>query len=133
MRLKNTTRMLVCGLAAAAGFIAVIHSLSGVTPVLAYSPPRGQLHITKLCPTYTGAAGDHCTVATSNITELPSGTTVYYDQAFGIPAGNLDSNIMIYVSSGNWAVGRCTVEGATGHGLAQLPMASGRWPGSEPV
>jgi len=120
MRLKNTTRMLVCGLAAAAGFIAVIHSLSGVTPVLAYSPPRGQLHITKLCPTYTGAAGDHCTVATSNITELPSGTTVYYDQAFGIPAGNLDSNIMIYVSSGNWAVGRCTVEGATGHGLCTV-------------
>jgi hypothetical protein len=120
MRLNSTNRIIACGLAAV-GLIVPIHSLSaGATPVLASSARHGQLHITKLCSTYTGAAGDHCTIATSNVTELPSGTTVYYDQAFGIPAGNLDSNIMLYVSSGNWAVGRCTVEGATGHGLCTV-------------
>jgi hypothetical protein len=87
---------------------------------LASSARNGQVHITKLCPTYTGAAADHCSIATSNVSELPAGTTVYYDQALGIPAGNLDSNVMLYVSSGNWAVGRCTVEGATGHGLCTV-------------
>jgi hypothetical protein len=89
------------------------------TPVLA-SAQNGQIHITKLCSDYHGAAGDHCTISTSNIAELPAGTTVYYDQAFGIPAGNLDSNVMLFVSSGNWAVGRCTVEGATGKGLCTV-------------
>ena len=38
-------------------------------------------------------------------------------QAFGIPAGNLDSNVMLFVSSGNFAAGRCAVEAATGKGL----------------
>jgi hypothetical protein len=101
-----------------ASLATVTHSLSkGASPVLASSAQNGQLHITKLCPDFHGAAGDHCTIATSNLAELPPGTTVYYDQAFGIPAGNLDSNVMLFVSSGNWAVGRCTVEAATLKGL----------------
>ena len=103
------------------GVLVLTHSLStGAKPALAFSAQNGQVHITKLCTAYTGAAGDHCTIATSDVTALPSGTTVYYDQAFGIPAGNLDSNVMLYVSSGDWAVGRCTVEGATGHGLCTV-------------
>ena len=68
-------------------------------------------------------------IATSTLSELPPGTTVYYDQAFGIPAGNLDSNIMLFVSSGDWAVGRCTVEGATGKGLCTASDGVGQLAG----
>ena len=118
----NSTRLAAVALTAVAGLIIALayplHAGESADPTS--SCRRGQLHITKLCTNYTGAAGSYCTVATSNLSELPSGTTVYYDQAFGIPAGNLDSNVMLYVSSGNWAVGRCTVEAATGKGLCRV-------------
>jgi hypothetical protein len=117
MRLKVTTT--IFALALAAGFVT-LSLTTRATAVSADSAQNGQLHITKDCPLYTGKAGDHCTIAISNLSELPSGTTVYYDQAFGIPAGNLDSNVLLYVSTGDWAVGRCTVEGATGLGLCTV-------------
>jgi hypothetical protein len=120
MRLRSSSLITAVAVTVGGG-IVLTHSLgTGATPALAFSAQNGQVHITKLCPAYTGAAGDHCTIATSDVTVLPPGTTVYYNQAFGIPAGNLDSNVMLYVSSGDWAVGRCTVEGATGHGLCTV-------------
>ena len=117
MKLNSARTAAVLVLIAGAGLIPLTHPL---TAGESNSGRHGQLHITKLCPTYTGAAGDHCTVATSNLGALPPGTTVYYDQAAGVPAGNLDSNVMLFVSSGNWAIGRCTVESATGHGLCTV-------------
>jgi len=100
---------------------ALMVSFSAWVPrASAFSEQNGQVHITKLCPQYTGKAGDHCTIATSDVSVIPPGTTVYYDQALGVPAGNLDSNIMLYVGTGNWAVGRCTVDFATGLGLCTL-------------
>jgi hypothetical protein len=119
--MKNLKPIFGLAVVLIASLAVLTHSLSkGARPVLASSEQNGQLHITKLCPDYHYAAGDHCTIATSNVSELPPGTTVYYDQAFGIPAGNLDSNIMLFVSSGDWAVGRCTVEAATGKGLCSV-------------
>jgi hypothetical protein len=121
LRMKNSKIIVVFAVSLIAALAALTHALTkGLTPVLAFSEQNGQIHITKLCSDYHGLAGDHCTIATSNLPELPPGTTVYYDQAFGIPAGNLDSNVMLFVSSGDWAVGRCTVEGATGKGLCNV-------------
>ena len=123
--MKNSKPILVLAVILMVSLGALTHAVSkGARPVQAFSEQNGQqsgqLHITKLCSDYKGAAGDHCTIATSNVFVLPPGTTVYYDQAFGIPAGNLDSNVMLCVSSGHWAVVRCTVEGATGQGLCTV-------------
>jgi hypothetical protein len=101
----------VSALALIAGSAAVTLCLStGATPVAASSARNGQIQITKNCSAYTGGAGSHCTITSSNLAEIPAGTTVYYDQAAGIPNNMLDSNVVLYVSSGNWATGRCTLD-----------------------
>lgn len=128
--MKSSKTVVAFAMILVAALAALTHAMTkGVAPVLASSARNGQIHITKLCSDYHGASGDHCTIATSNIAELPAGTNVYYDQAFGIPAGNLDSNVMLFVSSGNWAVGRCTVEGATGNGLCTVTDGVGQLAG----
>jgi hypothetical protein len=75
------------------------------------------LHITKNCSAYTGAPGDYCTITTSNVAAIKPGSKVYYDQGFGVPPGMLDSNVLLSVGPGDWAVGRCTLDGTTGNGL----------------
>ena len=56
--------------------------------------------------------------------ELPSGTKIYYDQLTGNPtagaAGFLDSNVFVYISEIQWAVGRCTVPNDNKPGLCTL-------------
>jgi hypothetical protein len=74
-------------------------------------------------------AGSYCTIATSDFAGIPSGATVYYDQAAGIPAGNLDSNVLLYVGTADWATGRCTVESAALHGLCQFTDGVGHLAG----
>ena len=81
----------------------------------------GGLQVLKNCSNYTGQAGSFCTIQGSNVPELV-GARVYYDQTFGIPnpnppGGMLDSNVLLYAGTGNWAVGRCTVDGNTARGL----------------
>ena len=84
---------------------------------------NGPVHITKDCGSYTGLAGGYCTIVSSNVPAIPMGSTVFYDQAAGIPAplpppasGMLDSNVVLYVGFNDWAVGRCTlnIDGSTG-------------------
>ena len=86
---------------------------------------NGQRHVTKHCPSYTGAAGDYCTIKTSNLAEIQPGSNVYYDEAAGIPAGFLDSNIVLNVGTGDWAVGRCKLD-STNSGLCTF--SDGRGP-----
>jgi hypothetical protein len=102
---------------------AALNPLSkmGVAVVSASGRNR-ELAITKNCTQYFaagGAGGSFCTITSSNIQEIPAAETtrVYYDQAIGTPAGFLDSNVLLYVASGDWAVGRCTLDVATGSGL----------------
>jgi hypothetical protein len=77
---------------------------------------NGILHVTKDCSSYTFAAGGFCTIASSNLKEIPADTTVFYDQAAGaplgsgVPTGLLDSNVLLHVGTLDWAVGRCTVD-----------------------
>jgi hypothetical protein len=54
-----------------------------------------------------------------------------YDQAFGIPAGMLDSNIILDAGFGNRAIGRCTLDGATGLGLCTFSDGLGAFAGFE--
>jgi hypothetical protein len=75
------------------------------------------LHVRKDCSQFTGLPGSFCTVTASNVAAIPVGSKVFYDQAAGIPAGLLDSNIVLDAGNGNRAVGRCTLDLATGLAL----------------
>jgi len=108
-----------------AGVVGVTLSPSmKVAPVSAASERTGELHVTKDCSAATGLAGTFCTITSSNLAAIKTGSKVFYDQADGIPScsntsppcpasGMLDSNVVLYVGTGDWAVGRCTVDDST--------------------
>ena len=87
------------------------------------------LHVTKECSQYTGAAGSFCTITSSNVREIKVGSKVLYDQAAGIPAGLLDSNVVLDAGAGNRALGRCTLDFATGLGLCTFSDGTGKFAG----
>lgn len=95
------------------------------------SPNNGQLHLTKECSQAAGNPGDFCTFTASNLAEIPIGSRVYYDQAAGIPTGLLDSNVILDAGGGNRAVGRCTLDFATGLGLCTFSDGTGEFTGFE--
>jgi hypothetical protein len=101
----------------------------GATSVLGSNGKSGSLHVTKDCPEYTGLAGDHCTIASSDLAEIAVSSKIYYDQAAGIPAGLLDSNVVLDAGSGDRAVDRCTLDGSTGLGLCTFSNGLGRLAG----
>jgi hypothetical protein len=111
------------------GLVVLTLALSpGSAAVSASGRPR-QLHVTKECSQYTGAAGSFCTIASSNLPEIRVGTRVIYDQAAGIPTGMLDSNIVLDAGRGNRAVGRCTLDFATALGLCTFSDGTGELAG----
>jgi hypothetical protein len=126
-------------------FIATIFALAlvtGAASVSADSERNGNLHAAKECSQYTGAAGDFCTFTSSNLAEIKVGSKLFYDQADGIPncskssppcpaSGLLDSNVVLYVGTGDWARGRCTLDDGTGLGLCRTGPET--WPASMPV
>src|SRR5579864_9667152 len=96
--------------------LAVIAALA-LAPNAGHAQRVGDLHIVKECSQYTGLAGSFCTITSSNVTAIPAGSTVNYDQPLGVPPDKLDSNVVLEVTTGNWAVGRCTLDLLTGAGL----------------
>jgi hypothetical protein len=127
----NTTRIAPIG----AAVLAAVALLSQISPLRADSEqgrsrPR-RLTVTKECsqPNFTGAAGSFCTITSSNLGRIRVGSTVTYDQAFGIPAGMLDSNVVLDAGNGDRAVGRCTLDGSTGLGLCTFSDGTGRFAG----
>ena len=114
------------------GVAALVLSVSkGVMPVSASNAQNGQLHVTKDCAGYQGYAGQSCTIKSSNLDEIKVGSTVFYDQNAGIPAGLLDSNVVLDAGNGNRAVGRCTLDLATGLGLCTFSDGFGAFAGFE--
>ena len=104
----------------------------------------GELHVTKNCSAYTNDAGTFCTITASNIPEIQVGSRVFYTQAVvGCDTGGtaypcpapiptpqgvdiaVDSNAVLYVGSGNWAVGRCTLDGTGNSGLCTFSDGTG--------
>src|SRR5262245_1403750 len=105
--ISNMTKL--SGSLALAGVILLTLS-RGAVPVSAQTGRNGQLHATKDCSEATGLPGGHCTIESSDLSEIVPGSRVYYDQAGGIPAGLLDSNVVLDAGNGNRAVGRCTLD-----------------------
>ena len=111
---------------AAAGLTALAVSLiTGAIPASAEDGRNGRLHIMKDCGKFSGIPGSsYCQIVYSDLPELPVGTKIYYDQLAGNPtagaAGFLDSNVFVYISESQWAVGRCTVPNDNLPGLCTL-------------
>ena len=123
MKWKDMTPM--AGLLVAACFVAL--TLSPTTAAAGESKRNGPLHLTKECSTYTGAAGDHCTIVASDFNQIaPFVSKIFYDQAIGIPNGLLDSNVVLDAGGiNNRAVGRCTLDPGTGLGLCTFSDGTG--------
>jgi hypothetical protein len=84
---------------------------TGVATVSASSERNRELHVTKECSQNTRLPGGFCTITSSNLPAIKVGSKVYYTQNTGIPtAFALDSNVVLDAGSGNWAVGRCTLD-----------------------
>jgi hypothetical protein len=123
-RIRTIKRVVLGGLC-----VGALVSSTGATPVSATSERTRKLHIIKECSEYTGAAGDWCTVTVSNVRRIPVDSKVLYSQAAGVPAGLLDSNVVLDAGNGDRAVGRCTLDGATGLGLCTFSDGIGRLAG----
>ncbi len=69
--------------------------------------------------------GFYCTIESSDLEEIKAGSTVYYDQVGNVPTGMLDSNVVLSVGTGDWAVGRCTLDLTTNLGLCTFSDGTG--------
>jgi len=127
MKSKTMTAIFALALTPVAGVVVLTLALgSGVASVSASSEDGRELHVTKECSEWTGAAGGFCTITSSNFARIKVGSRVYYDQAAGIPPGLLDSNVVLDAGNGNRAVGRCTLDLTTGLGLCTFSDGTGR-------
>ena len=91
--------------------LGALAAVALVVPLAAQQGKNGQVHIVKDCGEESGVPGsDFCTIVTSNLWQLPPGTRIYYDLSPGPTAGPgyFDNNIFVFVSTTQWAVGRCT-------------------------
>jgi hypothetical protein len=96
--------------------IAVAVLLVGVAAhSLSAERRHGKVKITKECSHNTGGPGSYCTITSSNVAEIPAGSTVYYTEgAVNATTSEgsvlaLDSNVVLFVTTGDWATGRCTL------------------------
>ena len=93
----------------------------------ASSTRSGAFHVTKECSTYTGPAGDHCTVIASDLKAIEVGTRFVYAQA--VVNGVLDSNVVLDPPGpgNNKAFGHCTLVLATGVGFCTFSGGTGKF------
>ena len=112
-----------------AACLVALTALLGPAAARSASERSGKLRVTKECSEYTGLPGSFCTITSSNLAAIPVGSKVFYDQAAGIPAGVLDSNVVLDAGNGNRAVGRCTLDGATNLGFCTFSDGTGELAG----
>ena len=124
MSAQKTRR--IVAIVAVASVAALTPTLSiGAASVSASVERTRKLHLTKVCDEYFGNAGDWCTVKFSNFSRVPVDSKIFYDQAWQVPAGLLDSNVVLDAGDGNRAVGRCTLDLATNLGLCTFSDGTG--------
>jgi len=106
---------------------AAILSLAALAPAVAASPRSGDVHVTKECSAYTGAAGDYCTITSSNLAAIPRGSKVIYLKALTFPI--LDTNIVLDPPGpgNNKAFGHVYLDLSTGAGEATFSGGTGKF------
>ena len=117
-------RLAILGLLVAVAVVAP--DTSSVSASLGRS---GALHVDKNCTDYHGQPGEFCTVTSSSLSEIAPGAKVVYTQPAGIPAGMLDSNVLLDTGEGSRAIGRCTLDFMTGRGLCTFTDGTGSFAG----
>jgi len=101
-------------------------ALASASSAAAGSPQSSRgLHLTKECSKYTGLADSFCTITSSNVEAITVGSRVVYLQ----PAGttSLDSDIVLVVGPGNYALGHVTLDFAAGAGTVTIRGGTGHF------
>jgi hypothetical protein len=91
------------------------------------SPRSGTFRVEKACPTYTGAAGDICTITSSTLAEIEPGSTIRY--ATKAAGASLDTDVRLDLPGpgNNAAFGHCTIDLSTGSGACVLGGGTGKF------
>jgi hypothetical protein len=106
--------------------IILTGAVAGASSAATESAPRSRaLHLTKECSQYTGLADSFCTITSSNVGAITVGSRVVYFQAAG--ATSLDSDIVLLVGPGDYALGHVTLDFATGTGKVTIWGGTGRF------
>jgi len=90
----------------------------------------GALHVTKECSSYHGAAGEFCTITSSNLKEIKVGSKVVYASAAGSD-GTLNSDLVLYPPGrgNNAAFGHVVLNLATFTGVVTFSGGTGKFKG----
>jgi hypothetical protein len=135
MRFKVIPRFVVLALIACAATLALSLSV-GVGSVAASSANNGQLHATKDCTLNNPfMAGSVCVITDANLAQIPDNSRLFYmtDQSATLlpfpGVGFIDSNVVLDAGGGNRAVGRCTFDVLSGHGLCTFWDGTGELTG----
>jgi hypothetical protein len=108
---------------------ATIVALAALAPAVAASPRTGDIHVSKNCDSYTGAAGDFCTIRSSNVNAIKAGSRVYYLQAADFNTLTLNSDIVLDEVGSSVAWGHVTLDLVTGTGTVTFSGGTGRLTG----
>jgi hypothetical protein len=128
MPFKPTPTIVALALMLVAGSVALTLALgTGAGTVSAQSERSGALHITKNCSAFDAAPGSYCTITSSNLAAIKVRSKVFYDYPIilATPTGLYDSNVVLNVGPGDWAVGRCTLDNTTNLGLCTFTDGAG--------
>ena len=101
----------------------------GASSLAASFPRSGDLHVTKECSTYTGHAGDVCTITSSNVEEIEVGSKIVYARDADFSTLSLDSDVVLDPPGpgNNTAFGHCNVSLVTGIGLCTFSGGTGKF------
>jgi hypothetical protein len=87
--------------------------------------PSKALHVTKECSGYHGAAGEFCTIVSSNIPAIEPGIKVVYLSP--LVNGVLDSDIVLSAGRSGTAYGHVVLDLATNRGRVTLSGGTGKF------
>jgi hypothetical protein len=107
-----------------AGSVAGVLTFTGLVPASA-SPRSGAFRITKECHEYHGAAGEFCTITSSDLKGVDPGSRVVYTSAAG--ATSLNTDVVLWTGPGNRAFGHVVLDFTTGTGTVTLDGGTGRF------
>ena len=116
---------LILALVVSEGSIAATARPTRTTAPAPRTRDAPRLHVTKECSEYTGLADSFCTITSSNLPAIKAGSRVVYLQAAG--ATSLDSDVVLVVGLGNYALGHVTLDLATGAGEITLSGGAGQF------
>jgi hypothetical protein len=106
--------------------VAAVALVLPLAAVSATSKRSGVLHVTKNCKDYNGAAGDFCTITTSNLKAIKAESRVVYASAIGDPTpGFLDSDLVLDGPGNNNAYGHVVLDVSTFTGVVTFSGGTG--------